>query len=771
MLVQLNRSFARRLSFYLLLFTALVFVGTFVVVHNFATRSVERTARQNAQNKLEITNLSIDAVLSRVEMVPDNLRRMILDVPADSLYGITRDVVENNPDIYGCAIAFEPGYFPEKGHYFSPYSYREGGNVYSKQLGNKDYDYFTWDWYATPKQLDHSYWSEPYYDEGGGQMLMCTYSAPIYDSKGRFVGIFTSDISLTWLTDMIEKVNLYQSGYSFMIGRDGHYIVHRNTKRIMRETIFDAGREMKDSTIVEIGRNMIQGKTGEAIVANDGVPSWIFYGPVSRNGWSIGIVCPNKEVYAALSRLNMVMLIIGLVGLGLLFLFTFNIIRRLTTPLRSFAESAHRIAKGEFDTSLPEIRSRDEMRELHDSFLYMKDELVNYIANLQATSSAKEKIESELRIAREIQMGMIPKIFPPFPDRREMDLYALLNPAKEVGGDLYDFFMEGDILYFTVGDVSGKGIPASLLMAVTRSLFRSIAPTAASPAAVASALNAVISENNDSNMFVTLFIGELNIVTRRMRYCNAGHNPPIIIAPEQDVQLFQVEANLPVGIIPGFEFKMQETTLEAGTNLLIYTDGVTEAENSQQELFGEERLLNTVRANRDMLPRGLITAVTDELALHVAGTPPSDDVTVLSLLLNPPAETITLSNRVDQLGLLYDFVESIGEKRKLPPGLVMKLQLALEELASNIILYAYPDSPEANFDIEVEGNADNLRISIIDSGIPFNPLEREIPNIALPALERPVGGLGIFLVRKIMDDIHYERRQGRNVLTMKKSIS
>ncbi len=777
MFKKLRQSFSARLSFFILLFTAAIFVVAFSIFYHFSGSTIERDARTEAENTLQIINLRIEKVLRRVEAVPDNLNWVVASgrIVPDSMYNVTRNVVKNNPDIYGSAIAFEPDYFKEKGYWFSPYSYRDGDNIFSKQLGNKEYDYFTWEWYEQPKTLGRPCWSEPYYDEGGGEMIMCTYSAPIYDRDKKMIGIFTSDISLEWLTDLINGMKRSDNSYTFMLGKDGTYIAHYMRERILNQTIFGVSKEMTDPQVRLIGEEMTAGNQGMLTFDNDGIKSYAFYAPVPHTNWSVGIVLPADEVFGELHRINLILILIVGFGLIALFLISSRTISNLTRPLKKFAASARKIARGDFQAQLPVIKSQDEMMELRDSFSYMQSELTNYIADLQQTTSVKEKIESELRIARDIQMGMIPKIFPPFPSRREIDLYAVLNPAKEVGGDLYDFFMEGDNLYFAIGDVSGKGVPASLFMAVTRSLFRSVAVSAGTPAAVMTSLNASISENNDSNMFVTLLIGVLDLNTGEMKYCNAGHNPPVIVSPDGRAQWLDVVPNIPVGVMEGFPYKEQQTALPDSSTLVLYTDGVTEAESAEKVLYGEERLLDMVRRNPQAPPRRMIETLLSDIELHVKENEPSDDITLLVIEYDKNREmdrqTLTIHNKIEELNKVAEFVEQIGEQMSLSPALVMNLNLVLEETISNVILYSYKDLPETKpIEIAAWRSDDNLVFSITDSGAEFDPTLKGDPDITLSAEERPIGGLGIFLVKQIMNEVEYQRVNGNNVLTMAKKI-
>ena len=775
---RLRRSFSARLSFFILLFTAAIFLVAFWVFYHLAVPIIERDAQINSENILQNINLQIEKVLRRVEAVPDNLNWIITggSILPDSMYNITRNVVLNNPDIYGSAIAFEPNYFKEKGYYFSPYSCRDGDTIRSLQLGNEEYDYFTWEWYSKPKNLGHPCWSEPYYDEGGGQMIMCTYSAPVYDRNGEFIGIFTSDISLEWLTDMLDSMRRSDESYTFMLGKDGTYIAHFKRERILHKTIFEVSEEMTNPQVKLLGENMIAGKQGMHIVNNDGLKTFVFYASVPHTQWSLGIVIPEKEVFSDLSRINLMLLLTIGLGLIALFLIASQTISKLTKPLKIFAVSAREIAHGDFSAKLPIIRSSDEMKELYDSFTYMQSELTDYITNLQQTTSAKEKIESELRIARDIQMGMIPKIFPPFPTRKEIDLYAVLNPAKTVGGDLYDFFIEDNNLYFTIGDVSGKGVPASLLMAVTLSLFRSVSESTESPGEIMNSLNASISENNDSNMFITLFIGILNLKTGVLNYCNAGHNPPVVVAPDGECAWMKLIPNIPVGVIKGFLYREQCLKLSDSSAIILYTDGVTEAENAEKDFYGGKRFFDIIRRNPKSSPRSMIETLLSDINQHVKDNEPSDDITLLAIEydrckdLACNVSKLIISNKIEELSKLGEFVEKLCENFNLSPELVMNINLALEEAVSNVILYAYKDRHETEqIEIVAQHSDNKLIFTLADNGTPFDPTLNTDPDLTLSIEERPVGGLGIFLIKKIMDKVEYRRENGKNILSMSKN--
>ena len=625
------RSFPLRMSLNILMVANLVFIFSFWGYFYQARKTVVVEAVEQAQEKLNNTILQIEMVLNSVEVAVENLSWLVtdrLDQP-DYMYELTQQVLRNNPYVMGSAIAFEPSYYPEKGVMFSPYSYRTGEEIQSKQLGTEDYEYHYVDWYQIPKLLGKPYWSEPYYDNGGANLMMTTYSFPLYDTEGKLFGIFTADISLEWLTERINEVKLYPKASNYLIGRGGTFLVNDRPEAILNESYFERPLFEGDKGMLEIGHRMVNGESGMGRFNRDNAEYYLFFAPIMSTGWSVCVAVLYDDIFVGINGLrNWVIIILGL-GLLLLAGFCFFTVRRLTEPLIRFADSANEIAKGNFNSKLPVIKSKDEMKTLHDSFSAMQKSLVDYIDELEKTTASKERIESELRIAHDIQMGMVPKIFPPFPERDDLDLYAKLIPAKEVGGDLYDFFVKDDKLYFIVGDVSGKGVPASLVMAVTCCLFRTVAAHIQSPAEIVMALNDALAESNESNMFCTFFMGILDVKNGHLQYCNAGHNASVIVAPSGEVKFMEVEPNIPLGLFGDFPYKGQECDIVKGTTMFLYTDGVTEAENKDKVLYSEERLLNLMREQGGNVPQSVVDATLNDIEKHVNGAEQSDDITIM----------------------------------------------------------------------------------------------------------------------------------------------
>lgn len=347
--------------------------------------------------------------------------------------------------------------------------------------------------------------------------------------------------------------------------------------------------------------------------------SFIVIGFVSR------YVLAHQTVSAAPLRVALILLLVGVVGLAIVFFMCRREIRRMTRPVTELSVSALNMAKGNFKAKLPEISSKDEMLRLRDSFVYLQNSISDYIGQLKTTKSDNERMESELNVARTIQMGMLNTDFP-------SQLNALLKPAKEVGGDLYDFIRKGDVLHFAVGDVSGKGVPAALVMSITRAMLHFVATLDLPLNESVSRINNSVADSNSNDMFVTLFLARINLKTLRMDYCNAGHNPPVVIPPDGEPFFLPVKSNLAAGLMEQFPYEDEHIDLKPGTRLVAYTDGVTEAENNLLELYGEDRLMNDIkRLEADMDEATVVKHIYQSVKSFTAGHPQSDDITIMSV--------------------------------------------------------------------------------------------------------------------------------------------
>ena len=661
---------------------ALTLEATALVQFYFSQKGIREEADMRAESQLEATQNKIMDVIDQAEAAVRNsvwLAQWCLDYP-DSLGRLCERLVADNPVVMGSTVALVPGYLSQK-PLFSPYVCRnESDSLMFLSLATPEYDYPSQEWFTKPLEVGDGYWSEPYVDEGGGEILMTTYSMPIRDKKEALAAVLTADLSLEWLKELVDSIKVYPNAYCLMYSRNGHVMVGP-----------------------PITEEMQKSKT------------YIYNASVERTGWSMSIVIPEDDIYGGLRRLGTMVLVLQLLGLAMLIFL-----------LRSF------------------IKGQLRYRELDQK---------------------RQRIEGELHIATGIQMSMVPKTFPPFPERNDLDMAATIVPAKEVGGDLYDFFIRDEKLFFCVGDVSGKGVPAALVMAVTRTTFRNLSAQEDSPGRIVRAMNNNLSAMNESDMFVTFFCGVLDLANGILRYCNAGHNPPLILTDA--IQKLPVVANLPLGILGGMDFQEQEILFRFDDALFLYTDGLTEAENAAHEQFGEERMEKALHGKKSANDH--LESVKQQVAAFVDGAPQSDDLTLLFIHYLPCSQHLVLHNSIDQISLLPAFVEEAVKASKLDPALTDSLNLALEEAVTNVIFYAYPKGTVGDIYIEV-AEADNaLTFTIKDSGKAFDPTARKEVDITASVEERPVGGLGIHLVRQIMDGVRYERRGNKNVLILTKN--
>ncbi len=592
---------------------------------------VENTARNLA---LALVN-RVEAVLGSVTKVTEGLGRTIENGRTGDREwpALLRRSIESNPEIHGAAIALEPSTLGGPTRRYATYYYRDGDKISSSRL-ERGYDYVYQDWYQIPRELGRSEWSEPYYREGGSNVLMATLSVPFYAGNGetrRLKGIVTSDIALDWLTQTIGSIKVLKTGFAFLLSRNGTVVTHPMAERIMNETIFSLAEACSNSALRDAGRRMVRGESGFVPYTTcDGLKTRLYYAPVPSAGWTLALLFPEDELFADVRQLTLTVAAIGLVGILLIALVVVLIARSITRPLRALAHATRKMSGGDFDVALPTNSSQDEVGALTRAFAAMNVSLQEHIRQLVATTSARERIESELQIAHDIQMSILPKMLPPFSNREEFNLFAVIEPAKEVGGDFYDFFeIDGNHLCLVIADVSGKGVPAALFMAVTKTLIKATAKVWHGAADILAEVNSQICRDNELDMFVTVFCGILDLQTGELIYANAGHNSPLLIRRDGVSCHLPKGRQLVLGAMEDHRYQSESVVLEPGDRLFLYTDGVTEAMNPRDELYSEARLEREVMD----LSQGSIYQIVDGIIASVrafAGTAPqSDDITIM----------------------------------------------------------------------------------------------------------------------------------------------
>jgi sigma-B regulation protein RsbU (phosphoserine phosphatase) len=648
----------------------------YVLAHNM----IKEEETKIYQSYLRATNQSVCRVLTDVQSSTLNRVDEIQDHLNDpnKLCDIMRSIVETNAVIRSCGLSFVDNYFPQKGHWFCPYAVRpDSGDVKTRIIGDEHQDYLKAKWFLEALAADSAYWSKPFFDGTDSVTPLTAYMIPIHNKQGKTVAILGADLKLDFINatgvsysnmggnnmkfyvtdnhsggisvynddnvEMWKERGLRLLSYNFIIDDEGTFIAHPDDDYVLKKNYFELAKTTPDTLDDYVGRQMVEGKSGmykdqRRRIAHiqffglDGLNAYVFFQHIALTNWSIGLVVPRFLIDGYAIGIGLAMII--LIGLGLLAgrIVGRFVINRMVRPLTKLAESADEVAKGNFRAPLPKIKHNDEIKVLRDSFEGMQHSLTEYIDELKDTTASKAAIEQELKVAHDIQMSMLPKTFPPYPERDDVDIFGMVNPAKDVGGDLFDFYIRDEKLFFCIGDVSGKGVPASLVMAMTRSLFRNVSLHVSEPNVIVSALNAAVAEGNETNMFVTVFLGVLDLQTGVLQYCNAGHNSPLLL--DEEVKTLACDANVPIGVIAEMSFSRQEIQLEKTTTIFLYTDGLSEAENSMHALFGEPRINHVAEvqvAQGVKEPAAVIYAMNEEVHRFVGEAEQSDDLTMLAI--------------------------------------------------------------------------------------------------------------------------------------------
>ena len=807
---------------------AIIFAAIFIVLSIYTQKVVKHSAEEQSQKALAANVVNIRQMLLQTENTLHEAEWMVyryIDTP-DSLYLVTQHILQENPIIVGSCVALVPENDLSKHQSFAPYSCVINKEIVNKQLGTEEYDYVNKDWYKNVISTGKMRWSEPYFDKGGIEKQICTLSSPLLDRDGSIFAVLTADISLEWLTDMVNDELPFDNAYGIIINKIGTYVIHPKKERITEGNIFDTPENVNNTKVQEFAREMISGKAGHTEIKENGERYFICYAPINQTSWNLALVCPHNDIFYHYDRLRL-FLVIGLIlCLVLLSAVCIFIIHRVTRPLTEFSAAALRISQGYFNIALPEIKVHDEIWELRESLDQMQYNLSRYTNRLKEVSANQATNDRDIYIASKIQMSILPptleKMAAKMPCGKQLteslDVAASLLPQQSVGGDFYDYQIVDDNFVFCIGDVSGKGIPASIIMSATVELFRSQARMGQSPAKLLYQLNSIASENNEQNMFSTVFVGSINLTTGLLTYCNAGHNPPLIVGVDESVQMLPVDSNLPLGIDKNYIFTDQTLQLHLNNILLLYTDGVTEVEDDEKQQFGKEGLKKVVENNINTYSKKIIEEIIKASDSFRAMSSPSDDFTLLairflkksektsikykgqrtrnnvvsknpskslkSLIKNSKTQKlnddlldsdpvdftdhINLQNQTTQIRILERFVQSIADYFKISDELTNKINMALEEAVVNIINYAYPAGGDHQFSIDVEHRANLQLLSFIitDDGIPFNPFEQDAPDITLSAADRPIGGLGIHIIRETTSRYSYDYKDKKNVLTL-----
>ncbi len=561
--------------------------------HCMLAEELEKRAELELTTKVILTksnlNLAVNSVNGHLWDVMRNIHQ------PDSMLDVAECVLRSHKNLLGCGIAFEPNFYPAKGRLYEPYAYWHDGDVVKAQIAGAHHDYTQNASYQKAVHTREWLWTEPYYYEEA-KTSMITYVQPLKDANDSIMAVFMLDLSTDWLGDTLNYRQLYPSSYTLLLSEQGKLIAGPRTTEKNEEDIRRIIAVVNDDNTGKLLCSKENTRT-YSFQSSNGDEAFVFTAKFKTDPrWQMVVVCYEDEVFGPLREVRVNILLMMLVGFAIMGFIVYR--------------------------------------------FFMKER------DLNKTLLKQTRIDSELRIARDIQLKMLPMTYPPFPNRSDLDIYGSLVPAREVGGDMYDFFIRDEKLFFCIGDVSGKGVPAAMLMASTHSLFRAFSSHGNDPAQIMYRINESACQGNNSNMFVTIFIGVLNLQTGQLCYCNAGHDRPIVIN-SNGISMLDAKPHLPVGIFDDMHYETEESVLTPNSMMFLYTDGLTEAmaplpatdhnaETVRHNLFGIERVMSNLQHHEAQISaKQLLDSINMAVNNFVGDAEQSDDLTMLAIRYTP----------------------------------------------------------------------------------------------------------------------------------------
>lgn len=746
----------------------------------------------------------IGANLSSHEMTKAEMDEFLLQ----SL-GNARNIV---PQIIAVVVAYEPGMGPEtkSGEFMRLARYVNDSTVLITGA-----DYEKEEWYKSTRNAKTSRWQEPFIGVFVHEPI-AVYTVPIMrkneQGEEMLVGVLAVDMSIDFLKNTVDSIPVSDSGYSMILSAKNAIVAHpksidlgANDTLVVQKVKTENGEDF-DRVSQKSEHGLFRGFVGS------GELSAIYYTTIKSNNWTFLVVWPMQkflEDQSALLRLIAIMIVCGYV---LILVFVLVISFRVSRPLRELAQSVDKFGDGNYDAELPNVKGHDEIALLTEAFSRMQASIKE---NINAQKNLG-RIERELDFARNIQLAMLPESEKDEicdDDRHELAPFIL--PAKEVGGDFYDFFkIDNDHLCVVVGDVSGKGVPAALFMMVSRIILRTMMKNLKSVVKTFNSTNYALAKRNKQNMFVTVWMGIIDLRSGHVEFASAGHNPPAVRHEDGSVEFIPSRSGLVIAAMENVQYRQQVYDLKPGDTLFLYTDGVTEATNSKNELFGDARLLETLAKSKDLETADVCKFVKKEIDSFVQDVPQFDDITMLCVKYIGNGEPVweryektidvvnggkhELKNFVDKIFspmdvsakeqmqnaweryekmvdvipenqvVLTAFVEGILAHMERSAKSQMQINIAIDEIYSNIVKFS--GATKVTLIVEVRKATLTAKLTFIDDGMPYDPLKNKDPDITLSAEEREVGGLGIFIVKKTMDSVCYRRNGDNNELAITKTL-
>lgn len=757
------RSIASRLALWVLIGSTLVLATVGTLLFSLVRTQILQHTHHEAAALAAHAGSQIQARIDRVAVSAQMLAAIISN-RQDGAEPMLRDALLANHDIDGLAAVFKPSPNPSEAPPYSPFvSDLDNGTLTSRNLSQDAKPYWNSTWFLGGLGCTDGCWQRPFFSLSRHRQLINYSMAIVHD--GHPIGIINADVTLDWLSHILGNLDKPDGAYAFVLDSDGDYLAHDNAalvgKRGTAALLDVLASDRPESVRLPVAQNPLAHG-----------PVWVYSAPIEGTRWRLGLVVPESRIYAGVRHIFLLSLVLGLLALLGVALITLLITRRTMAPLGTLTDRAEHVARGELDFELPPIGHHDEVGRLTHSFDQMRRELALHLENLARVAREKQRLASELEIAHQIQIGLLPSEHYLDAVCAYFELHAALRPARAVGGDLYSYFMLDPQRFFVmVGDVSDKGIPAALFMAQTITLAKALAPRAQTPRSLLQLLNLELCRGNDSCMFVTLLCGLLDTGSGSLVLASAGHEPPILCGRGAP-QLLDFPTGAVLGLYEDSDYPEHRLRLRQGETLLMYTDGITEASDHEQQMYGIERTVQSLAEVPPAAPTaGYIERLLGDVDRFVAEAAQADDITVLALTWHGatmPGTEMCIGNQLADVFGALDRCENLLQEADVPAALRGDMRLVLEELMVNTVEYGYPDGRPGQIRILLQPQPDAVAIELIDDGVAFDPLQSATPDLTGDLADREqVGGLGVHLARTMTSEMRYTRDADGNHLLLR----
>jgi len=768
-----KRSIEFKVNLSILTCIFLCFLGLMYIVSKKSEPIIKDQIDTIAQKSIEMYATDFAHLITDAERIIITTKNTLTQISKDNTKTLNMVLSSALQTVYHSELTFTNGWV----YVFPPEDVSKGKLYLATDTGDDDiidfktekitnfYDRFPW-FKQVPKE-EIIYWSEPYQDvESGETVVTCLMPFKFLGQK-EFTGLVALTVNVSEMQrNSLKGSSFYGNGRLLLISKSGLYVTHPDPNIALQMTIFQLSRRMNLPQLGIVGKNLAAGQSGQAEIPYSSVvdgPAIFFYAPIKNIKWGFCLVYAKDELLKPIRQFKWILGLSLLLSVLLLFLFTERIGHHSVSQLNTLCNVAEKYGKGDFSENFDEMPTSSDINRLATAISEMRSDILEYVNKEREEASEKQKGESELEIARHIQKSALSN---KYPKSEAFDIATMMIPAKQVAGDFYDFFFIDDNKFAVViADVSGKGIPASLYMMKAITLIKNISRSKMSLDQVFDHVNKQLCEGNDACMFVTAFMAVIDLLTGKTKYVNAGHTPPLV-ANNGEKKFLDVETNIVLGVKEDATFVEEEIDLEPGAHLLLYTDGVTEAENIATKFYGNKRLMKVFDSAGTNAANNL-SLVLKDIKKFVKNNPQSDDITMLDFVFKGyEPGTIIMPANVERLKDFLMYLKDDMGKQGLSKKAVFNMVMIAEEAFANIAQYAYSIKDNATVTIKTRKEDGMYYVKFTDNGRRYNPLKNKMPDITLDLKQREIGGWGVLLLKKLADSASYKWLNKQNVLEL-----